>query len=210
MQNRKISVRFLLVISIALLMVTNVVTYAMLLSKNEEWKTVLKKTKGGDTFAVASALTDHVYYDGDSISCNHKVKHYSRSGKLLGDNNLADLLQGDKVIMLISTNSCSTCTKEETGKLLELGKKIGRKNVVVIADYAMHKQPSWAGLLDKEGFYETEMEHLGLEGTPTRETPVVMLTHNGRILTSFIVGAWTTKYTGNFHKYLAHYFKVEK
>jgi len=93
---------------------------------------------------------------------------------------------------------------------LELGKKIGRNNVVVIADYAMHKQPSWASLLDNEGFYETNVEHLGLEGAPTRETPVVMLTHNGHVLTSFIVGAWTSKYTTNFHKYLAQYFKAEK
>ena len=145
---QKISVKFLLVISIVLLIVTNAVTYVMLLSKNEDWKTALKKSDGLDAYVVADALNNHVYYDGDTILCNQTVKHYSRSGKILGSNNLDDLLQGDKVVMLLSTNSCSTCTKDEIEKLMKLCKVIGRERLVVIADFAMHTQAQWTKLLD--------------------------------------------------------------
>lgn len=207
---QKISVKFLLVISIVLLIVTNAVTYVMLLSKNEDWKTALKKSDGLDAYVVADALNNHVYYDGDTILCNQTVKHYSRSGKILGSNNLDDLLQGDKVVMLLSTNSCSTCTKDEIEKLMKLCKVIGRERLVVIADFAMHTQAQWTKLLDYEGYYETDVEHLGLKGSPTRETPIVMLTHDGRVNTSFIVGPWTTKFTDDFHGYLSKYFKGDK
>ena len=210
MQETKINKRILLIISAVLLITTNAVTYMMLLSKNEAWKTAIKKSDGLDAHIVVDALTDYVYYDGDTISCNQTVKHYSRSGKMLGSNNLADVLKGDKVVMMLSTNSCSTCTKDEIEQQMKLSKVIGRENLVVIADYAMHKQSSWTKLLDYEGYYESEVEHLGLKGSPTRETPVVMLTHDGRVNTCFIVGPWTTKFTGHFHKYLTEYFKGEK
>lgn len=43
MFTEKISVKFLLVVLTVLLLFTNVVTYVMLLSKNEEWKCVVKE-----------------------------------------------------------------------------------------------------------------------------------------------------------------------
>ena len=210
MQETKISKKILFVISAVLLIATNAITYMMLLSKNEAWKTAIKKPDGLDAYVVADALTNYVYYEGDTISCNQTVKHYSRSGKILGSYNLADVLKGDKVVMLLSVNSCSTCTKEEIEQLMKLSKVIGRENLVVIADFSMHTQFSWTKLLDYEGYYESDVEHLGLKGSPTRETPVVMLMHNGRVITSFIVGPWTTKFTGNFHRYLKNYFREEK
>lgn len=43
MYTKKISVKFLFVVLTVLLLFSNVVTYVMLLSKNEEWKSAVKK-----------------------------------------------------------------------------------------------------------------------------------------------------------------------
>ena len=209
MRIRKISVRFLLIVSMGILMFTNAVTYVLLLSKNEEWKAVVTE-KENNTFELVEALAEHVCYDGDSILCNQTVRHYSRSGKLIESVGLNDVLKGDKVVMLLSPNCCSACAKDEIEKLFELSKKIGRKRLVMMADFPMHMRSSFSLLYDDSGYYETDMENLGLEGTPTKETPVVMLTQNGRIKTSFIVGQQTSKFTDGFHDYLVEYFKGKK
>lgn len=209
MQTKGISARFLLIVSAALLVFTNVVTYVLLLSERKEWKSKLTETSI-NTSVVADGLTEHVYYDGDSIPCNQTVRHYSRSGKMTGSERLSDLLEGDRVLLLLSPNSCSSCTNSEIEKLLELGKKIGRERIVILADYAMHKEHSRSMPFDEEGYYETDMEHLGLKGSPTRETAVVMLTQDGRVKTSFCVGAQTIGYVNGFHDYLTDYFNRKK
>jgi hypothetical protein len=71
-------------------------------------------------------------------------------------------------------------------------------------------QSAWTLLFDKEGYYETDVEHLGLEGSPTRETPLLLLTQNGRIKTSFVVGSQTSEFVDGFHDYLVEYFKGKK
>ena len=205
----KISAVVLLVFLAVVLIFTNAVTYVLLLSKNEEWKTIVTE-KENNTFELAEALAEHVYYDGDSIPCNQIVRHYDRSGKMVGRKILGDVLRGDKVIMLLSPNCCSACAKGEIEKLLELSKKIGHKRLVMIADFPMHMQSSLSLLYDSAGYFETDLDNLGLEGTPTKETPVVMLTQNGRIKTSFIVGSQTSKFADRFHDYLIEYFKGKK
>lgn len=210
MQKRNICVKTILIISIVVLMITNALTYALMLSKFDEWKISEKKSGGLDAYAVADALANHVYYDGDSIPCDLLVKHYNRSGKLLGSRSLSEVLQGDRVVMLLSANNCMSCTKEEIMRIMELAQRIGRERLVVVADFALHTQSSWAMLLGDDGFYETNVEHLGLNGTPTRETPVVMLTKDGHIVTSYVVGPWTIRFADNFHRYLANYFKEVK
>ena len=95
-----------------ILLITNVVTYLFLLSKNEELKSVVTERKN-NKYELAEALAEHVYYDGDSIPRNQIVKHYNRSGKNTGSKNLVDLLSGDKVVMLLSPNCCSACAKGE-------------------------------------------------------------------------------------------------
>lgn len=209
MNQNKISVVVLLVFSAVVLIFTNAVSYVLLLSKNEEWKSVVTE-KTNNKFELAEALAEHVYYDGDSIPCNQLVRHYSRSGKNTGSENLGDVLHGDKVVMLLSSNCCSACARGEIEKLLKLSKKIGRKRLVMMADFPMHMQSSLSLLYDNAGYYETDIENLGLEGTPTKETPVVMLTHNGRIKTSFVVGQQTSEFVDGFHEYLAEYFKRKK
>lgn len=191
------------------LIFTNAVSYVLLLSKNEEWKSVVTE-KTNNKFELAEALAEHVYYDGDSIPCNQLVRHYSRSGKNTGNEKLGDVLSGDKVVMLLSPNCCSACARGEIEKLLKLSKRIGRKRLVMMADFPMHMQSSLSLLYDNAGYYETDIENLGLEGTPTKETPVVMLTHNGRIKTSFVVGQQTSEFVDGFHEYLAEYFKGKK
>ena len=209
MEKKRISVWALLVISSTVLMFTNAVTYALLVSKNEEWKSVVIE-KENNTFGLVDALAEHVYYDGDYIPCNQEVKHYSRSGKLVESKNLAEVLRGEKVVMLFSPNCCSACAKGEIEKMQELAQKIGRKRIVVMADFPMHMQSAWTLLFDKEGYYETDVEHLGLEGSPTRETPLLLLTQNGRIKTSFVVGQQTSEFADGFHDYLVKYFKGKK
>ena len=209
MQTRKFKVKVLLMVSMALLMFTNMVTYVLLLTQNEKWKK--ERTEVNiNTSVVAEVLTEHVYYDGDSIPCNQEVRHYNRSGNLMEGKSLSEVLQGDKVVMLLSPNCCLSCAKGEIEKLLELAKKIGRENIVIVADYAMHTESFWSENFDKEGYYETDMEHLGLEGSPTREAVVVMLTRNGRVKTSFIVGPHTIDFAGRFHEYLTTIFKGKK
>lgn len=83
MTKNRTSVVVLLVISVVVLMFTNAVTYALLLSKNEEWKSVVTEKKN-NKYELAEALAEHVYYDGDSIPRNQIVKHYNRSGKNTG------------------------------------------------------------------------------------------------------------------------------
>jgi len=209
MKKNKISVIVLLALSAVVLIFTNAVTYMLLLSKNEEWKSVVTE-KENNTFELTEALIEHVYYDGDSIPYNQTVRLYNRFGKLVKDKYLYDVLQGDKVVMLLSSNCCPGCAKDEIEKLLKLSKKIGRKRLVFISDFSLHKEHSWTTCFDKDGYYETDLENLGLDGTPTKETPVVMLTQNGRIKTSFIVGGQTSKYTDGFHDYLVEYFKGKK
>ena len=184
-------------------------TYLLLLSKNEEWKAVVTE-KDNNTFELTEALAEHVYYDGDSIPCNQMVRRYSRSGKLIESVELKDVLKGDKVVMLLSPNCCSACAKDEIEKLLNLSKKIGRKRLVMMADFPMHMQSSFSLLYDDAGYYETDLENLGLEGTPTKETPVVMLTQNGRIKTSFVVRPQISKFADCFHEYLIEYFRGKK
>lgn len=208
----KMRIKIFVIFSVFVLLFTNAVTYVMLLSKNEDWKTLLieKKMYGSDASVAAAALAEHVYYDGDSISCNQIVRHYNRFGKTLKSDNLSKILHGDKVLMLLSPNSCSACAKTEIEKMLELSKKIGRNHLVIVADYALHSHKEMAMCFDKEGYYETDVEHLGLEGSPTRETPVVMLVQNGRVKTSFPVGQQTSEFADEFHEYLAEYFKTKK
>lgn len=188
-------------------MFTNVLTYMMMVSKNETWKAAEKKN---DVKLTADALAEHMYYDGDSIPLNQMVSHYNRSGKLMGIEELSMVLREDKVVMLLSPNCCSSCATGEINKLLEIAKEIGREHLVMVVDFALHKESSWSMCFDKEGFYETDVEHLGLAGSLTRETPVVMLTQNGRIKTSFIVGQQTSEFAGRFHEYLIEYFKRKK
>lgn len=209
MKKNRIGVVVLLVFSAVVLIFTNAVTYVLLLSKNEEWKSVVTE-KENNTFELTEALAEHMYYDGDSIPCNQMVRHYSRSGKLVESKSLGDMLRGDKVVMLLSPNCCSACAKGEIEKLRELSKKIGRKRVVMMADFPMHMRSSFSLLYDNAGYYETDMENLGLKGSPTKETPVVMLTQNGRIRTSFVVGSKTDKLADGFHEYLVDFFKGKK
>lgn len=209
MKKCEISVVVLLIFSAVVLMFTNAVTYVLLLSKNEDWKSVVTE-KENYTFELTEALAEHVYYDGDSIPCNQTVRHYSRSGKLMESEELNDVLRGDKVVMLLSPNCCWVCVRNEIEKLQELSKKIGRKRLVMIGDFPIHMQSSVSLLYDDAGYYETDLENLGLEGTLTNETPVVMLTQNGRIKTSFIVGQQTSKFADRFHDYLVEYFKGKK
>ncbi|MBO6124577.1 MAG: hypothetical protein J6P55_01780 [Bacteroidaceae bacterium] len=209
MKKKRISVLVLLVFSAVVLIFTNAVTYMMLLSKNEEWKSVVTEREN-KTFELSEALLEHVYYDGDSLPRNQVVRHYRRSGKLIESIGLNELLRGDKVVMLLSPNCCSACARSEIERLLELSKKIGRKNLVMIADFPVHMQSSLSLLYDNAGFYETDLEHLGLKGSPTKETPVVMLTQNGRIKTSLIVGQQTSDFADRFHEYLVEYFKGKK
>jgi len=115
MIKNQINIKVLLTISVVFLISVNVITYWMLLSKNEEWKTALAEENKSDVDAsvVADVLMEHVYYDGDSIPCNQMVKRYSRSGKYIGSENLGDVQSGDKVVMLLSPNCCSACAKGE-------------------------------------------------------------------------------------------------
>ena len=112
--------------------------------------------------------------------------------------------------MLLSSNCCSLCAKSEIDELLDIAQKIGREHLIMVTDIALHADHMWTMCFDNEGYYETDVEHLGLKGSPTRETPVVMLTQNGRIKTSFVVGQQTSEFVDGFHEYLAEYFKSKK
>lgn len=212
MIKNRINIKVLLAVSVIFLLFINVITYWMLLSKNEEWKTALSEGKKSDidVFNVADVLMEHVYYDGDSIPCNQIVRHYSRSGKIIGKEYLGDVLHGNKVVLLLSSNCCPTCAQSELKKLRELSIKIGRGYLVIISDFDIHEYPSWGMYFDEEGYYETDMEHLGLMGSPTRETPVLMLTQDGRVKTSFAAGNLTDGFVEGFHNYLVEYFKGRK
>lgn len=202
----------LLIVSALLLMITNTVTYVQLLAKNENLKSILaeKKKCGGFAKEVVEELAGHVYYDGDSIRSGLKASHYNRFGKKLGDVGLDEILRGDKVLLLLSSKCSVSCATNEIKKLLNLTKIIGREHIVIVADYAIHYQPSWIMCLDREGFYETETKHLGLRGSHTWETPVVMLTQNGRIKTSFLIGQHTQGFADGFHDYLVEFFNEGK
>jgi hypothetical protein len=67
MEKKRISVWALLVIFATVLIFTNAVTYLLLLSKSEEWKSVVTD-KENNKFKLAKAPAEHVYYDEDSIS----------------------------------------------------------------------------------------------------------------------------------------------
>lgn len=198
----------LFVVSALLLMITNALTYTQLLTKNEELNSILAKKKkcGGFAKEVVDELAGHVYYDGDSIRSGLKVSHYNRFGKKLGEVSLDEILRGNKVVLLLSSKCSISCATNEIKKLLNLTKKIDREHIVIVADYAIHYQPSWIMCFDRVGFYETEIKHLGLRGSHTQETPVLMLTQNGRIKTSFLIRQHTQGFVDGFHNYLMEFF----
>ena len=198
----------MLIVSATLLLFTNVMSYVLLMTKNKDWKKQLTEVNLNTTIA-AEALLEHVCYDGDTIP-NQVLKQYSPSGKLLWTEDLNEVLQGDKVVMLLTPNCCTSCAKEEIEKLLELSKKFGREKLVIVADFALHSSVMWPEVFDKDGYYETDKVHLGLKGTPTQESVVVMLTQNGRIKTSFIVGPQTSGYADRFHDYVKGFFNRKK
>lgn len=110
-RKNRIDVKTFLLVSVGVFMFTNVITYVLLISKNEEWKNVLAKNTG-EISMMSESLGSHVYYDGDTIPADQTVKHYSRSGVLLESKKLGEVLQGERVVLLISSNSCSSCAKE--------------------------------------------------------------------------------------------------
>lgn len=204
-RKNRIDVKTFLLVSVGVFMFTNVITYVLLISKNEEWKNVLAKNTG-EISMMSESLGSHVYYDGDTIPADQTVKHYSRSGVLLESKKLGEVLQGERVVLLISSNSCSSCAKEEVASLLEVSEKIGSKHIIMISDFAMHKQRSWSVIFDQEGFYETDVEHMGLRGTPTHEEAVLMLVQDGRVKTSFPIGPQSRAFVDGFHDFLIDYF----
>lgn len=208
MKTKRIKINVLLIVSAFLLLFTNVVSYILLMSKNKDWKDGLSEVNINTT-VVAETLLEHMCYDGDTIP-NQMVKQYSPSGRMLWTDNMTDVLKGNKIVMLLSLNSCTSCAKDEIKKLLELSKKIGRDNLVIVADFALHSTGLWSDVFDKDGYYEADKIHLGLRGTRTQESVVVMLTQNARIKTSFVVQPLTSGYTDKFHEYVEDYFKRKK
>lgn len=209
MQTKGIGIKALLVVSTVILMFTNAVTYMLLLSKNKEWKSLIVENNN-NAFIAAEGLSEHVYYDGDSIPQHQEVKHYSRYGKFMRCMEIGELLHGDKVIMLLTANCCLSCASSELDKLQDLAGKIGRDKVVLIADYDMYTLASLFKDLGEEGYYETDTEHLGLKGSPTREAAMLMLVQDGRVKTSFPVMPQTSAFADWFHEYLLDYFKGKK
>lgn len=66
-RQQRISVVILAFALALMLMFTNAVMCVLLLSKNEEWKSVITD-KENNKFKLAKAPAEHVYYDEDSIS----------------------------------------------------------------------------------------------------------------------------------------------
>lgn len=212
MKNSEVGKTTIIIISVCVLIFTNVLTCVLLISKNEEWKIALKNEKDSiiDPKLAASALSDHVYYDGDTIPSQQILSHYLCSGLLVGREKICDVLRGDKIVMFFSPNCCSSCVEEEIKRLKTLAKKVGKENVVFVADFPIHTYPAWNSCFGKSGYYETSLSFLGLRGAPTQETPVVMLVQNGRVKTSLAAGNMTGFFSNGFHEYLVEYFKEKK
>lgn len=209
MSIKRIQVKYLLVISVILLAITNVLSYMLLLTNNNKWKNEVTEINV-HTSVVAEALSQHVYYDGDSIPHNQMLRLIGKDGNEEAHNSVNEIFGGDKVILLLSSNCCISCAQSEIVKLLELSKQIGREKLVVVADFAMREESILSNSLDTCGYYETNLEHLGLRGIPMRESAVVLLAQNGRIRTSFIVCPQTSNHADIFHGYLLQYFKEKK
>ena len=195
-----------LIFSLLALICTNTMTYIMLINNSAELNRMLIE-KQGQLSMITDALSEHMYYDGDSIKGNQTVRHYSPSGEIIGSERVDNLLCGDKVVLLLTSNSCSSCAKEEISNILDLSMKIGREHVIIITDFELHTHRAWTVCFDKEGFYETDLKHLGMVGSPTQNSPILMLTHNGRVKTSFVVSLHSINYVGIFYEYLFNFFK---
>ena len=209
---KEINTKLILAVSVILLAFTNAVTYFLFLAKNSEYKAAIGDSEK-QLMAIPSivdAMFQHVYYDGDSIQSTLTAKHYNRSGRLLAEVKTGELLKDEKVVLFLSTNTCSACAEGEINQIQDLSEKIGKDKVVVIADFPLHEQREWSLRFDGSGYYEIAKEHLGLKGSPSGETPVVRLTENGRIKTSFVVGQQTSAFAKEFHEYLSDHFKAAK
>lgn len=207
-----INTKLILAVSVILLAFTNAVTYFLLLAKNTEYKAAIGDSEK-QLMAIPSivdAMLQHVYYDGDSIRSTLTAKHYNRSGRLLSEIKSSELLKGEKVVLFLSTNTCSACTEGEINQIQDLSEEIGKDKVVVLADFSLHEQREWSLRFDGKGYYEVEKNHLGLKGSPSGETPVVMLVEDGRIKTSFVVGQQTSAFAKEFHEFLLEHFSVRK
>jgi hypothetical protein len=204
----KSSEHIIFVISIVILIITNIGTYKLLLDKNSDYKNIVKEDNDleGKVPLIVDALSQHVYYDGDLINGELPVQHYNRSGRLLSTEKLSHVLKGEKAVLFLSTNSCSSCTENEIQAFQEMKSKIGADRMVVLTDFALHERSEWSLRFSRQGYYEVSKEHLGLKGSQSQETPVVMLTQNCRIKTSFVVGQQTSAFSDNFHKYIIDYF----
>lgn len=97
-RQQRISVVILAFALALMLMFTNAVMCVLLLSKSEEWKSVVTD-KENNKFKLAKAPAEHVYYDEDSITYNQTIRHYSPSVKLMGSKKQDDVLCSDKMMM---------------------------------------------------------------------------------------------------------------
>lgn len=211
MQAKNNSVKVLLVIIISLLIFTNAVTYVFLLSKNVAYNTAMKEKQNVEDGAMVAteAFLKHLYYDGESIPCNQMVNQYDSPSKFVGSKNLEEVLRGDKVVVLLPTSCSYSEIAGDINKLLNLARKIGPNHFLIMADDAIHMQSEWSSFLEKEGYYETNMTHLGLKGLSPHEI-VIMLTQNYRVRTSYVVCEQTRNYADGFYEYLEEYFKAKK
>lgn len=207
-----INTKLILAVSLVLLCFSNAVTYFLLLAKNTEYKAAIGDSEK-QLMAIPSivdAMLQHVYYDGNFIQSTLTAKHYNRSGRLLAEVKTGELLKGEKVVLFLSTNTCSACTEGEINQIQDLSEEIGKDKVVVLADFPLHEQREWSLRFDGNGYYEVEKNHLGLKGSPSGETPVVMMVEDGRIKTSFVVGQQTSAFAKEFHEFLLEHFSVRK
>ena len=123
-----------LIFSLLALICTNTMTYIMLINNSAEVNRMLIE-KQGQLSMITDALSEHMYYDGDSIKGNQTVRHYSPSGEIIRSERIDNRLCGDKVVLLLTSNSCSSCAKEEISNILDLSMKIGREHVIIIQTF---------------------------------------------------------------------------
>ncbi len=200
-----INKKYLCIIIMALLVCGSAVMMVMLLNKHQE--TIRMQVRQQSTEASLATFVEnimqHVNYDGKEMNGSLTAVHYNRNGRIVEQGmTLNELLKGKKAVLLVTQNGCHTCVENEISAFNDLYKAAGKKDVAIIADYAMHEHLSMALKVGFQGFYEINgnASDLGIGEMP--EGPLLMFVENGRITTSFVVEQNTSGYSEIFHKFL--------
>ncbi len=170
----------------------------------------------GDTHRQPEASASEEYAEGfgrglelvgSLINPELTLTEHNKKGKLLMEGlRLGELMDGNACIVLLSTNNCQGCTRNEVSRLNRIAEtgKILYIYDSPVGDYVSDNN------IPASRYYELEKGQLlpGLENG--QEVPVLLYVEDGKVMASCFVSNSTEPMTSEFHKFLKNRLNDEE